>query len=225
MADLLIYVYERIMEARFSTCIITAGAWLLASCGPKTLVLPEEPVDRAATCGSVTAASARAATGVGAPLSLEAITRVLHYPLLAGSAGESFSSDTAAAVQARMSELQDSVGDANWQDLVPACNAAFPAAAVDQVTLPKDRFVAQLGCDELGDFLRSSLEAKEEYLKELGEYRKLGNDLETTLAAGLRSRAGSETSAHQEERRKALATMAKAGPPVPVMRACLDRFG
>jgi hypothetical protein len=145
--------------------------------------------------------------------------------MLAASAGESFSTDTAAAVQTRMSQLQDSIVEAKWQDLIPACHAAFPAAAVEQVTLPTDRFVAQLGCDELGDFLRSSLEAKEEYLKELGEYRQLRRKLEATLAAGLRSRAGSENDAQQEERRKSLATMTKAGPPVAVMRACLARFG
>ncbi len=205
--------------------IIAACAWLLASCGPKTLVLPEEMVDRAATCGAVTAAAARVATEVKAPLSLESIGSVLHYPMLAASAGESFSSDTAAAVQTRMSELQDSIVEGKWQDLIPACHTAFPAAAVEQVTLPTDRFVAQLGCDELGDFLRSSIEAKEEYLKELGEYRQLRRKLEATLAAGLRSRAGSETDAQQEERRKSLATMTKAGPPVAVMRACLARFG
>ncbi len=205
--------------------MIAAGAWLLASCGPKALVLPEEAVDRAATCGAVTAASARAATDVGSPLSLEWIGRVLHFPMLAGSAGESFSSDTATAVQKRMAELQDSVTDGKWQDLIPVCSAAFPAAAVEQVELPADRFEAQLGCDELGDFLRSSLDAKEEYLKELGEYRKLGNELESTVTAGLRSRVGRDTDAQQEERRKALATMGKAGSPVAVMRTCLARFG
>ena len=205
--------------------IIVGCGWLLASCGPQALVLPEEPIDRAATCGSVTAASARAATAVGAPLSLEAIERVLHYPMLAGSAGERFSPDVAAAVQKRMSELQDSIVEGKWRDLIPACKAAFPAAAIDQVTLPTDRFAAQLGCDELGDFLLSSLEAQEEYLNELGEYRQLTNKLEMTVATGLRGRAGSDPDARQEERRKALATMAKAGPPVAVMRACLVRFG
>ena len=182
-------------------------------------------MERAATCGSVTAASERAATAVGAPLSLEAIERVLHYPMLAGSAGEGFSPDVAAAVQKRMSELQDSIVEGKWRDLIPACKAAFPATAIDEVKLPSERFEAQLGCDELGDFLLSSLEAQEGYLNELGEYRQLTNKLETPVAAGLRSRAGADPDARQEERRKALATMAKAGPPVAVMRACLARFG
>jgi hypothetical protein len=208
-----------------ASAIIAASAWSLASCGPKTLVLPEEQVARAATCGAVTAASERAATPFEAPLSIESIGRVLHFPMLAASAGGTFSSDTAAQVQAQMTELQDSVIEGKWQDLVPVCKAAFPAAAVDQVSLPSDQFAAQLGCDELSDYLRSSLEAKDEYLGELAEYRQLSTKLEANVAAGLRGRAGSGTEARQDERRKALATMTNAGPPAAVMRACLDRFG
>ena len=182
-------------------------------------------MDRAATCGSVAAASGRAATAVNAPLPLEAIGRVLHYPLLAGSTGDSFSSERAAQVQARMSELQDSVVEGKWQDLIPACRSAFPATAVTKVELPADRFEAQLGCDELGDFLRSSLQAQEEYVNELGEYRQLSNKLDTSLETGLGSRVGADRGARQEQRRKALSTMAKAGSPILVMRACLARFG
>lgn len=206
--------------------MLAACAFLLASCGPKTLVLPEQPVDRAATCGSVAAATARAATAdIKAPLSLEAIGRILHYPLLAGSAGESFSPDTAAAVQTRMSELQDGIVEGKWQELIPACRAAFPATATDQVALPADRFEAQLGCDELGDFIRSALEEQSEYDNELGEYRQLSNKLDPILGTGLRSRVGTDLGAQQEERRKALARIAKAGPPVAVMRECVSRFG
>ncbi|HEU5482146.1 MAG TPA: hypothetical protein VFU80_03500 [Sphingomicrobium sp.] len=214
------------MAIRATRAIIAASALLLASCGPQTLVLPEEPVDRAATCGAVAAASERAATpDINAPLSLESIGRVIHYPLLAGSSGNSFSSETATAVQARMAELQDSVGESKWQDLIPACRAAFPATAIEKVTLPGDRFEAQLGCDELGDFLRDALEMQEEYVNELGEYRQLSNKLDATLGTGLRSRGASNLRTQQEERRKALATMAKAGPPASVMSECLARFG
>lgn len=213
------------MSGRISLSVVAAGALLLASCGPKTLVLPEDPVGRAATCGAVAAASGRLATDVDAPLSLEAIGRVLHYPMLAGSAGGSFSSDTATRVQDRMAEIQDSVGEGKWQELIPACQAAFPAAAVKDVTLPADRFQAQLGCDELGDFLRAALKQQDEYVNELGEYRQLSNKLDPLLSGGIRRRAGSDTSAQQDERRKALATMAVAGPPVLVMRQCLARFG
>ena len=75
-----------------------ACAALLGSCGPKTLTLPDQPIDRAATCGVVAAAEARAASkDIKAPLPFDAMGRVLHYPLLAGATGESFSSDNATA--------------------------------------------------------------------------------------------------------------------------------
>lgn len=213
------------MATRVIPSLMACSALLLASCGPKTLTLPEQPVERAAMCGSVAAATARSTTDINSPLSLEAIGSVLHYPMLAASSGEAFSADTAAAVQKRMAALQDRVAESKWQDMVQPCLDAFPAAAIERVTLPADRFEAQLGCDELGDFLRSSLEMQEEYVNELGKYRDLGNKLEPSVAAGIQARAGSGMAAQQEERRKALAAMAKAGPPVAVMRECLARFG
>jgi hypothetical protein len=206
--------------------ILPAVALLLASCGPKSLVLPDQPVDRAATCGVVAAAQARAATqDINASLPFEAMGRILQYPLLAGSSGGSFSADTAAAVQKRMSELQDSITEGKWQDLIPACKAAFPVPEGDKVELPADRLDAQLGCDELGDFMRSALEEQGEYDNEISEYRNLSNKLDVPLGAGLRSRVGAGVEAQAEERRKALAKIAKAGSPVAVMRECLARFG
>jgi hypothetical protein len=206
--------------------LLMASTLLLASCGPKTLALPDLPVDRAATCGVIAANSARLAThDIQAALPFEAMGRIIHYPLLAGSTGDSFSSEVAAKVKIRMTELQDRIGEGKWQELVPACRTAFPATAVEQVKLPADRFDAQLGCVELGDFLRSALDEQAEYANELAEYRNLGTKLEATLAAGLRSRAGPDLRERQGERRKALATMAKAGPPVAVLRECLARFG
>ena len=206
--------------------LLMASALLLASCGPKALTLPEQPVDRAATCGVIEAQSARLAThDIQATLPFEAMGRIIHYPLLAGSAEGSFSSEVGVKVQARMSELQDGISEGKWQDLVPTCRTAFPATAIQQVALPEDRFDAQLGCVELGDFLSSSLEDQAEYGNELAEYRKLSRKLETTLTAGLRSRAGADLAARIEERHKALAAIAMAGPPVAVMRQCLARFG
>lgn len=206
--------------------LLISSALLLASCGPKTLTLPEQPVDRAATCGVVAADSARLGTrDIHAPLSFDAMGRIIHYPLLAGSTGVSFSRETAAQVQTRMTELQDRISEGKWQELIPACRAAFPATAVEQVKLPVDRFDAQLGCDELGDFLRSALEEQAEYVNELAKYRDLSTKLDATLGTGLRGRAGSDLRAQEEQRRKALSTFAKAGPPVAVMRECLARFG
>lgn len=206
--------------------LLITSALLLTSCGPNTLTLPEQPVERAATCGVVAANSARLGTrDIQAPLSFDAIGRIIHYPLLAASTEGSFYPDKAAEVQNRMTELQERISEGKWQDLIPACRAAFPAATVEQVKLPVDRFDAQLGCDELGDFLRSALEEQADYANELAEYRDLSIKLDATLGTGLRGRAGSDRSAQVEEQRKALATIAQAGPPVAVLRECLARFG
>jgi len=201
------------------------AALLLASCGPQALTLPDDPIERAATCGAIAAASARSTTSVDSPLSLEAIGRVLHYPVLAASSDGTYSADIAAMVQNRMSELQDKVVESKWQELVPVCRDVFPATAVEEVTLPANTFEAQLGCYELAGFLRSSLEARDEYLNELGEYRQLSHKLDPLLSGGIRARVGASAASQQEERRKALAAMAKAGPPIAVMRECLARFG
>ena len=206
--------------------LLISSLLLLASCGPKTLTLPEQPIDRAATCGVIAANSARIATrDIQAALPFEAMGRIIHFPLLAGSTGGSFSAEGATAVQARMSELQDRISEGNWQELVPACRTAFPATAVEQVKLPADRFDAELGCVELADFLRSALDEQPEYGNELAEYRALSMKLEAKLTAGLRSRAGPDLRARIEERHKALASIANAGPPVTVLRECLARFG
>lgn len=206
--------------------LLITSILLLASCGPQTLTLPEQPIDRAATCGVIAANSARLATrDIQAPLPFDAMGRIIHYPLLAGSTGGSFSSEGASAVQTRMTEIQDRISEGNWQELIPACRTAFPATAVEKVKLPADRFDAELGCVELGDFLRSALDEQAEYGNELAEYRAFSMKLEARLTTGLRSRAGPNLSARIEERHKALATIANAGPPVAVLRECLAHFG
>jgi len=206
---------------------VAAGALLIASCGEKTLALPEEPVDRAATCGVVATAEARLATAeIKDALAFEAAGHILHYPLLAGAAGESFSPETAAAVQRRMWELQAEIGAGKWQELIPSCEAAFPAAEADEVTLPADRFEAQLGCDELADFFIAALKGQgSEYGNEVAEYRTLRYELNRVLGPGLTARAGADLGAQQEERRQALAAIAKAGPPTEVLKQCISRFG
>ena len=203
--------------------ILLAGL-LLASCGPKSLELPQDPIEQAATCGAVEAASQRSSTNYDQALNLESVGRIIHFPMLAASDGGSFSSKTATAVQKRMAEIQDRVVDSKWQDALPACRAAFPVAQVTDVELPADPVDAQIGCDELSDFLRSTIDGRE-YVNEFAEYRQLSQKIENRVTSGIRARAGADMAAQQEERRKALATMANAGPPVAVMRQCRKRFG
>ena len=205
-----------------------AASALLAGCGgPRALTLPEDPIDRAATCGVVAAAEARAGSpDIKAALPFEAQGRILHHALVAASEGGSFSGQKASAVSKRMSELQGDIVAGKWQDLAPACGAAFPEAGKSEVNIPGSRFDAQLGCDELAEFMMSALEGqKREYGNELAEYRDLRQRLNNVLGPGLRARAGGNLQAQQEERRKALAAVARLGSPVAVMTQCVERFG
>ncbi|MDB5692491.1 MAG: hypothetical protein JWO81_1554 [Alphaproteobacteria bacterium] len=212
---------------RSSSAIALAGLALASCGGPKALSLPTDPVDRAATCGIVAAAEARnAAADVSQPLPLAARGRILHYALLAGSADGRFSAETAGAVSRRMSALQADVTNGKWQDLAPACRAAFPAAAAGEATLPAGRLDAQLGCSELAQFTATALEAdKGHYAAQLSEYRGLRTKLSDRIGPALRSRAGSDLSAQRAAGDKALAAIAQHGSPVAVLDQCLKQFG
>src|SRR3546814_11611909 len=86
-----------------------------------------------------------------------------------------------------MSDLQEEITSGEWQSLVPACAAAFPAAEKTDVTLPADDFEAGLACDELGDFMSMALGRQEaEYASQLGDYRGLAREFDATLGPGPR---------------------------------------
>lgn len=199
---------------------------LLASCGgPKPLQLPADPVDRAATCGVVAAASARTRTDVAASLTLEAQGRILHHALLAASEGGEFRSDVAKTVSDRMAALQGQITKGKWQELAAPCASAYPAAAKDEVELPKARLDAQLQCEELADFVVTALEGEESrYGNELADFRQMRSRVNDALAGGLNARAGRDLAAQQKARRRALAAASSLGSPISVLDTCRKRF-
>jgi hypothetical protein len=162
---------------------------------------------------------------VKAPLSLEAQGRVVHHAMLAASESGAFDAQAATAVSRRMAELQDGVTGGKWQDLAPACRAAYPQVAKTEVELPAGRLDAQLVCAELADFLLTALaEQVQDYAADLSEYRRLRLALNDALGPGLRARTGAARDAQQAEKRKALAAASGLGSPVAVMKACSKRF-
>ena len=199
---------------------------ILAGCGSKPLELPADPVDRAATCAVVAAAAARTAvTDVKAPLPLAAQGKIFHYALLAASGGGAFEAETANRVNKRMRELEAGITGGKWQDLVPACDAAFPAIAKTGVALPSDRFEAQIACEELAEFTSVALEGSErDFGNELAAYRRMRSELNDAIAPGLRASAGASSEAQSRERDRALAAAAALGSPIPVLDKCRERF-
>ena len=205
------------------SCLV---ALLLSGCGAKTLQLPADPVDRAAACGVVAAATARTSVkDIKAPLPLAAQGKILHYALLAASDGGAFEADKANRVSKRMGELQEGITGGKWRDLAPACDSAFPAAVKTAAALPAGRLDAQLACEELADFVTVALEGEEiHYGNELAGYRRMRSALNDALVGGLRARAGGGLEAQGRERNRALAAAAQLGSPVTVLDQCAQRF-
>ncbi len=205
---------------------ILGCALTLAACGAKTLELPADPIDRAATCGVVAAAAARTAvTDVKAPLPLAAQGKIFHYALLTASEGGKFEAETANRINKRMRALEAGITGGRWRDLVPVCDSAFPATAKTEIKLPPGRFEAQIACEELAEFTSVALEGSEKnFGNELAGYSRMRTELNDALAPGLRARAGSDTQAQSRERDQALAAAAALGSPIPVLDSCMERF-
>ena len=201
------------------------GALLLASCsGAEKPVLPSDPVERAATCAVVAELDERQQAGT-APLPFAAHEHVLHYALLAGSTGESFSPETTNAVIARIKEIRPQVAESKWEKILPECRIAFAEAWTFNIELPKDRFDSKIQCDELGKFLARTLRKHhEEDPVRAAAYAKMAANLDYRLSPGLRVRAGDEAATQMSVRRKALAAAAKLGRPTQVMELCIQRY-
>jgi hypothetical protein len=199
-----------------------------AGCGPKTLTLPEDPIERAATCGVIETASAREKSRepVGKPLPVEEQGRILHYALLAASAGKSYDASIASAVVKRQAAIADAVTAGDWQTLRAPCAAAFPAVATIPTSLPRDPMTATLGCDELATFMRTAL-ARQSYAfgRELEDYQKLNRALDQPAAVLFVRRGIMKLPARLAERNKALGAIVAAGSPVPMLELCAARYG
>lgn len=199
---------------------------LLAGCGEREAGLPADPVERAATCGVVTAADARQASGnVEAKLTLEQQGRILHYAMLVGSEGGRFDKTRTAAVVNAMPGLGDKVTSGEWQKRLPECAAAYPTTAARDVTLPSDPLQAQAGCHDLAAFFTEAMRASEaDYIDKIRAYDGMRRDLDPKLGATLRAR-GLNQAQGEEARDKAVAALVQLGNPVAVLDKCVKQLG
>lgn len=200
---------------------------LLASCGPKPLALPKDPVDRAATCGVVETASARQnASNVRGGLPFDEQGRILHYGMLAASEGGSFSQETVSAVVKRMPEMESDITGAKFETLVQPCREAYPATAkASPESLPSNPFDARLGCYELASFLNRSLQSQSStHGDRLGDYVALRRRLDAAVGASLKQRGAVSKDAQDTLRAKALAKVVPLGSPMAVMNECFAKY-
>lgn len=203
------------------------GAMVTASCGPQKLALPSDPVDRAATCAVVSAASSRAsAPTVAGGLGFDAQTQIIHYAMLAGTDDQGLSAKRTAAVVARMNDLQGKITDGKWQKLAAPCDAAFPEVKkTTGIELPASKFDAELGCYAMGDFLTRTVQTTDSKgEEELAVYSKLHRQLDGPIGAGLKARGASRVAKTQALKDAALGQMTRLGAPSQVMKICTGRF-
>ena len=201
------------------------AAMLLAGCGEKTPSLPTDPLDQAATCGVVAAASEREAAGARGDLPAEAQERILHYAMLYASTGNALDQDKVNAVSKRMPDLFDRTIQGKWQALRPACASAFPAAQVTQPTLPAKPLDSMLQCYVLTDFLRKVLtDQGSAYGTAANAYGTFKDKLDPKLSPLLRAAGLRNVGALQQKKMQALAAATKLGQPPAVIAACEKKY-
>ena len=200
-------------------------ALALGGCGGKARTLPADPIDLAATCGVVAAATERQAAGVKGDLSADAQQRIFHYPLLAASQAARFDADRADAVFKRMPTLFDATIKGKWQALRPACAAAFPATRIAQPMLPPQPLDAVLQCYVLVDFMRKALGGLHgSYSAAAERYDALARTLDTKVSPALAHVGIRNGPALQNKRAEALAAAARLGQPQAVIAACGAKY-
>lgn len=201
---------------------------VLSGCGQKQLALPDDLVDRAATCGVVAAAAARAGTtNIAAPLPFDQQGKIMQYAMLTASEGDAFDSARAAAVVNRMPELEGAITGGKWQTLQQPCAEAYPQTqATGPVTLPSDGLQAQTGCYALSMFLIKALGSQDAaYGDRLAEYGGMNRELDPKIGSALARRGiDSKSDRASEMRAQALASVVKLGPPMTVMASCVEKF-
>lgn len=212
---------------RSNILLVSAVALMLAGCGPKQLALPSDSVGKAATCAVVSAADARLkAPDAKGDLDFDAQTRIIHYAMLAGSEGRNFEAKQASAVVNRMGEVEATVTNGNWQDLVAPCDQAYPAVKKTAgLQLPKGKFDAELGCYSMGDFLMKTVTTTDPKAHErFADFQKMKRNLDASIGTVLKARGAGDYEKTQALKEVALARMTKLGAPAEVMKICTQRF-
>ncbi|WP_442678920.1 hypothetical protein ACSBM8_15635 [Sphingomonas sp. ASY06-1R] len=204
---------------RVATATMTTMALLLAGCGEKTAELPTEPLERAAACGVLEAANARESAGPKGELPAEAQGRVLHYAMLYASEGGAFDKAKFNAASKRMPALFDTLIKGKWQNLRPACASAYPPTQIATPRLPSKPLDAMLQCYTMADFLHTASTQLDD------RYGLLISKLDNKMTPALRAAGIANGAALTEKKSAALASAAKLGQPVAVIKACEAQYG
>jgi hypothetical protein len=205
---------------RFFLAGAAVGGLLLTGCSQKPPALPADPVDKAATCGAIRAASEQQAVGAG-HLSAEAQERVLHYALLAGATDDGgFDRAHANMVINRTTTIFDQATKGKWQTLQPACAAAYPAIANRTPKLPDQPFDRDLQCYVLIDFMHRALgQIGGRYAEAATGLGVMADKFDTRVGPAVKKQ-GLDGDRLQARKGRALVEAARLGTPPEVIKAC-----
>jgi len=196
-------------------------ALTVAGCAKQGPAFPTDPLDQAATCGVIAAASEREAAGLKGELPADAQARILHYAMLYASTGKALDQDKVNAVSKRMPALFDQTIKGDWKKLQPTCASAFPASQIKQPVLPAKPLDAMLQCDALAEFLRKALaDQGSTYGEAANAYGMFIEKLDPKLSPALRAAGLRGVDALRERKLEALAAAARLGQPPAVIHAC-----
>jgi hypothetical protein len=214
------------MMTRETLILPLSVALILAGCAKQAPKLPTDPLDQAAACGVVAAASEREVAGAKGELPADAQARILHYAMLYASTGKSLDQDKVNAVSKRMPALFDQTIQGDWQSLRPSCASAFPASAVKQPLLPPKPLDAMLQCDALAEFLRKALaDQGSTYGEAANAYGTFIEKLDPKMSVPLRAAGLHSGDALRDKKLEALAAAARLGQPPAVIDACEKKYG
>lgn len=203
-----------------------SAALLLAGCAKQAPKFPTDPLDQAATCGVIAAASEREAAGAKGELPADAQARILHYAMLYASTGNALDPDKVNQVSKRMPALFDQTVQGDWKSLQPTCATTFPASQIKQPELPAKPLDAMLQCDALAEFLRKALaDQGATYGNAANAYGVFIDKLDPKMSVPLRAAGLHNGDALRRKKQEELAAATKLGQPPAVIAACEKKYG
>lgn len=198
---------------------------VLGGCGQRAPKFPSDPLDQAAACGVIAAATEREATGAKGELPADAEARILHYAILYASTGKALDQDQVNAVSRRMPALFEKTVQGNWQSLRSTCASTFPPSQIRHPVLPPKPLDAMLQCNALVGFLRNALgDQGWTYGAAANAYGAFIDKLNPGLSAALRVAGLRASGDVRQKTLEALAAAVRLGQPPAVIEACRKAY-
>jgi hypothetical protein len=206
---------------RRAALIALAASLGASACTQPAGDLPEDSVERAATCEAVRALELSAGKAQAGPVSFEGFTEILHFAMLAAAEdGVQVDLNRLFTVSQRAPAVMAELDGDEWPALVEPCNTAFAETQRPAEPLPPDLYEAGLTCFGLTEFLARTAT---DYPAERREMAQIADRALQAAQPTLRERASDNVEAQRLAGGYA-ARGFKAGRPASLLGQCRRRF-